>query len=102
MLLYRNLPGKSCVVREICEIDGLAGTRGNQYFASVPKRQKLDAANHCKKPETAAKTRNNCKKPETAAKARNHRKTQKLPQKPEPEEKNQNPPQTHTPQEIIH
>lgn len=80
MLLYRNLPEKSCVVREICEIDGLAGTRRNQYFASVPKRQKLEAANRCKKQKLP-------QKPEIIAKS------QKLPQKPEPEAKNQNPKQ---------
>ena len=102
MLLYRNLPEKSCVVREICEIDGLAGTRGNQYFASVPKRQKLEAANRCKKqklpqkPEIIAKSQKLPQKPETVTKS------QKPLQKPEPEAKNQNPPQTHQQQETIH
>ena len=55
MLLYRNLPGKSCVVREICEIDGLAGTRGNQYFASVPKIAEIAMANWSGKPARKSK-----------------------------------------------
>ena len=84
MLLYRNLHEKSCVVREICEIDGLAGTRGNQYFASVPKRQKLEAANRCKKQKLP-------QKPEIIAK------TQKPPQNPEIITKSKNPPQSQTP-----
>jgi hypothetical protein len=74
MLLYRNLPEKSCVVREICEIDGLAGTRGNQYFASVPKRQILEATNRCKKQKLP-------QKPEIIAKS------QKLPQNQNPKQK---------------